>query len=215
MKYVYSFGGSKAEGSAEMKNLLGGKGANLAEMTNIGIPVPPGFTISTEACVYFLEHDQSLPDGLEAEVEEHIKSVEDALGVTYGDSDNPLLFSVRSGARSSMPGMMDTVLNLGMNDDSIIGFAKKTGNERGAWDSYRRFMYMYGNVVLNVKSSNFEDLIQEMKDNRGVEGDTDLTIDDLKELTEQYKQLVETETGNTFPADTDAQLGVGILPVFK
>jgi len=215
MKYVYSFGGSKAEGSSDMKNLLGGKGANLAEMTNIGIPVPPGFTISTEACVYFLEHENRLPDGLEEEVEGHIKSVEEILGIKYGDPENPLLFSVRSGARQSMPGMMDTVLNLGMNKESLAGFAKKTGNERAAWDSYRRFMYMYGNVVLGVASSNFEDLIEEMKNARGFQADTDLTIDDLKELSKKYSKIVESDTGNPFPEDPMIQLWGGILAVFK
>ena len=215
MKYVYSFGGSKAEGSSDMKNLLGGKGANLAEMTNIGIPVPPGFTISTEACVYFLEHEYTLPDGLEEEVEEHIKSVEEILGLKYGDPENPLLFSVRSGARSSMPGMMDTVLNLGMNKETLIGFAKKTGNERTAWDSYRRFMYMYGNVVLGVDSSKFEDLIEQMKKARGFKADTDLTIDDLKELSGKYGKMVESDTGGPFPEDPKAQLWGGILAVFN
>ena len=215
MKYVYSFGGGEAEGAADMKNLLGGKGANLAEMSNIGIPVPPGFTLTTEACVYFMEHDQTLPDGLEEEVAEHLNKVENSLGLVYGDPENPLLFSVRSGSRQSMPGMMDSVLNLGLNDKTLEGFVKKSGNERAAWDSFRRFIYMYGNVVLGVDSSKFEALIEEMKKERGVESDSDLSVDDLKTLTDKYKNLVEAGTGNPFPDDPHEQLWGGINAVFK
>ena len=215
MKYVYSFGGGEAEGAADMKNLLGGKGANLAEMSNIGIPVPPGFTLTTEACVYFMEHDQTLPDGLEDEVAEHLNKVENSLGLVYGDPENPLLFSVRSGARQSMPGMMDSVLNLGLNDKTLEGFIKKSGNERAAWDSFRRFIYMYGNVVLGVDSSKFEALIEEMKKDRGVDSDSDLSVEDLKTLTDKYKNLVEAGTGNPFPDDPHEQLWGGILAVFK
>ncbi|MCH8287519.1 MAG: pyruvate, phosphate dikinase [Candidatus Marinimicrobia bacterium] len=215
MKYVYSFGGGEAEGAADMKNLLGGKGANLAEMSNIGIPVPPGFTLTTEACVYFMEHDQTLPDGLEDEVAEHLNKVENSLGLVYGDPENPLLFSVRSGARQSMPGMMDSVLNLGLNDKTLEGFIKKSGNERAAWDSFRRFIYMYGNVVLGVDSSKFEALIEEMKKDRGVDSDSDLSVEDLKTLTDKYKNLVEAGTGNPFPDDPLEQLWGGILAVFK
>ncbi|MCH7495164.1 MAG: pyruvate, phosphate dikinase [Candidatus Marinimicrobia bacterium] len=215
MKYVYSFGGGEAEGAADMKNLLGGKGANLAEMSNIGIPVPPGFTLTTEACVYFMEHDQTLPDGLEEEVAEHLNKVENSLGLVYGDPENPLLFSVRSGSRQSMPGMMDSVLNLGLNDKTLEGFVKKSGNERAAWDSFRRFIYMYGNVVLGVDSSKFEALIEEMKKDRGVDSDSDLSVEDLKTLTDKYKNLVEAGTGNPFPDDPLEQLWGGILAVFK
>jgi len=215
MKYVYSFGDGKAEGASDMRNLLGGKGANLAEMSNLGIPVPPGFTLSTEACVYFMEHEESLPDGLDSEVQEHLKKVEEILGAKYGDTDNPLLLSVRSGSRKSMPGMMDTVLNLGMNKSTLAGFAKKTGNERTAWDSFRRFLYMYGNVVLGVDSSKFEHLIDKMKNDRGTNADTDLSADDLKELAESYRQVIKSETGSQFPEDPMEQLRGAINAVFK
>ena len=215
MKYVYSFGGGKAEGASEMKNLLGGKGANLAEMSNLGIPVPPGFTLTTEACVYFMEHDESLPDGFETEVLEHLNKVEEIMDTKYGDADNPLLLSVRSGARQSMPGMMDTVLNLGMNESTLAGLAKNTGNERTAWDSFRRFLYMYGNVVLGVESSKFEDLIDKMKNDRGFKADTDLTTDDLKKLADSYRELINTDTGSPFPEDPMEQLRGSINAVFK
>ena len=215
MKFVYSFGGGKAEGTSKLKNLLGGKGANLAEMSNLGIPVPPGFTLSTEACVYFMEHDGSLPEGFDSEVQEHLKKVEEIIGAIYGDSDNPLLLSVRSGARQSMPGMMDTVLNLGMNEATLTGLAKKTGNERTAWDSFRRFLYMYGNVVLGVDSGKFEHLIDKMKNDRGTDQDTDLTSDDLEELADSYRQLIKTDTGSPFPEDPMDQLWGAINAVFK
>jgi len=149
-KYVYYFGEGKTEGSAEMKNLLGGKGANLAEMSNLGIPVPPGFTISTDVCTYYYKHGDTYPDGLEDQVNEALKKVEDVMGQDFGDEDDPLLFSVRSGARVSMPGMMDTVLNLGLNDETVKGLAK-LADERFAWDSYRRFVSMFGDVVLGIR----------------------------------------------------------------
>ncbi|HLW22145.1 MAG TPA: PEP/pyruvate-binding domain-containing protein, partial [Sphaerochaetaceae bacterium] len=155
-KYVYFFGEGKAEGAASMKELLGGKGANLADMTSIGLPVPPGFTISTEACAYYSTHDSSYPEGLREEVLEHLAHLEKVMGAKLGDSENPLLVSVRSGAAQSMPGMMDTVLNLGMNPDSAKALAKKTNNERFAWDSYRRFMQMFGDVVMGVPHHEFE-----------------------------------------------------------
>ncbi len=213
-KYVYFFGGGKAEGSAEMRNLLGGKGANLAEMTNIGIPVPPGFTISTEACIEFYENDRQWPEGLEDEVKAHLARLEEVMGTKFGDPENPLLLSVRSGARVSMPGMMDTVLNLGMNDQTVQGLIAKTGNERFAYDCYRRFVQMYGDVVLGVDFNLFEALIQEVKDRKGVELDVDLEASDWKELVGKFKALVKEKTGKDFPDNPMEQLYGSINAVF-
>ncbi|NLN16769.1 MAG: pyruvate, phosphate dikinase [Firmicutes bacterium] len=213
-KYVYFFGGGKAEGSAEMRNLLGGKGANLAEMTNIGIPVPPGFTISTEACIEFYENDRQWPEGLEDEVKAHLARLEEVMGTKFGDPENPLLLSVRSGARVSMPGMMDTVLNLGMNDQTVQGLIAKTGNERFAYDCYRRFVQMYGDVVLGVDFDLFEALIQEVKDRKGVELDVDLEASDWKELVGKFKALVKEKTGKDFPDNPMEQLYGSINAVF-
>jgi pyruvate,orthophosphate dikinase len=213
-KYVYFFGGGKAEGSAEMRNLLGGKGANLAEMTNIGIPVPPGFTISTEACIEFYENDRQWPEGLEDEVKAHLARLDEVMGTKFGDPENPLLLSVRSGARVSMPGMMDTVLNLGMNDQTVQGLIAKTGNERFAYDCYRRFVQMYGDVVLGVDFDLFEALIQEVKDRKGVELDVDLEASDWKELVGKFKALVKEKTGKDFPDNPMEQLYGSINAVF-
>src|SRR5947208_11080588 len=178
-KYVYFFGGGKAEGRADMKDLLGGKGANLAEMTNIGLPVPAGFTITTEVCTYYYEHDKTYPPELKAEVLEAMKKTEGVMGAKFGDAKNPLLVSCRSGARVSMPGMMDTVLNIGLNEATLKGLIAKTGNERFGWDSYRRFVQMYGDVVLGLKPEKkkddpFEKLLEGLKHELHVEEDTDL-----------------------------------------
>jgi len=197
-----------------MRNLLGGKGANLAEMTNLGIPVPPGFTISTEACIEYYENDRQWPEGLEGEVKANLARLEEVMGAKFGDPENPLLLSVRSGARVSMPGMMDTVLNLGINDRTVQGLIAKSGNERFAYDSYRRFVQMYGDVVLGVDHDLFEALIQETKDRKGVQLDMDLDADDWKELVAKFKALVKEKTGKDFPEDPIEQLYGSINAVF-
>src|SRR5512147_2439961 len=199
-KYVYFFGNGKADGNAEMKNLLGGKGANLAEMTSIGLPVPPGFTISTEVCTEFYKNDSQYPTGLKAEVETHLRKVEELMGRKFGDAKNPLLVSVRSGARASMPGMMDTILNLGLNDTVAEGLVKKTNNPRFVYDSYRRFVQMYGDVVLGLKPVHkdeidpFEVIIEEKKRQRGVHLDTELNADDMKDLVGKFKAAIKEKT---------------------
>ncbi|MCR4427256.1 MAG: pyruvate, phosphate dikinase, partial [Firmicutes bacterium] len=213
-KYVYFFGGDKAEGTGHMKNLLGGKGAGLAEMVNLGIPVPPGFTITTEACTEYYANSQQWAAGLEEEIDEHLARVESLMGAKFGDAENPLLFSVRSGARVSMPGMMDTILNLGLNDITVQGLIKKSGNPRFAYDSYRRFIHMYSDVVLGVEHEEFEHTIAEMKQARGVRLDTELTAEDLRELVARYKQIVLDKTGKPFPDDPREQLRGAINAVF-
>lgn len=213
-KYVYSFGDGAAEGKGSMKELLGGKGANLAEMCSLGLPVPPGFTISTEVCVYYYKNGKKIDAGLREQVTEALLQVEKKAGAKFGDASNPLLVSVRSGARASMPGMMDTILNLGLNEKTVAALAKKTGNERFAYDSYRRFIQMYSDVVMNLDHYHFEQMLQEMKDERGVDLDTQLTADDLKKLVEQYKETVQSETGSPFPEDVHEQLWGAILAVF-
>ena len=213
-KYVYFFGNKKADGRADMKNLLGGKGANLAEMTNLGIPVPPGFTITTEVCTYYYDNNRKYPRELESEVKKNVKKVEELVGMQFASVENPLLFSVRSGARASMPGMMDTVLNLGLNDSTVQGFIKRTNNERLGYDSYRRFVQMYSNVVLGLKSENFEHIMHEMKEKKGTKFDTDLTAADLKELVSKYKALVKEKLGKAFPDDPWDQLWGAIGAVF-
>src|SRR5882724_5368545 len=203
-KYVYFFGGGKAEGRTDMKNLLGGKGANLAEMTNIGLPVPAGFTLTTEVCNYYT-NSHKYPPELKAEVEAALKKTEAAMGAKFGDAKNPLLVSCRSGARVSMPGMMDTVLNIGLNEATLKGLIDKTGNERFAWDSYRRFVQMYGDVVLDLKPQSkeekdpFEEIMHALKHERRVENDTDLNVNDLKELVKRFKAAVKTKKGKDFP----------------
>ena len=221
LKRVYTFGNGQAEGKTEMKNLLGGKGANLAEMNLIGVPVPAGFTITTEVCTEWNEIGaEETIKLLKDEVEAGVKNCEEIMGAKFGDNTNPLLLSVRSGARVSMPGMMDTVLNLGMNDDAVEGLAKKSGNERFAWDSYRRFVQMYGDVVLDMKPKTkedidpFEEIIEEMKEAKGVENDTELTADDLKVLVEKFKKAVKEVTGRDFPSDPWEQLWGAIGAVF-
>ncbi len=212
-KYVYFFGNGKAEGKANMKDLLGGKGANLAEMSSIGIPVPPGFTISTEVCEYYYSHGKKKPLELEKEVEKNIKKLEKAMGAKLGDKDNPLLVSVRSGAAVSMPGMMDTILNLGLNDETVEGLAKKTNNERMAWDSYRRFINMFGDVCMGVAHEHFENELTRIKEKYGRKQDTELTVDELKEVVEAYKKVYREHVGKDFPKDAREQLNYAINAV--
>lgn len=220
-KNVYFFGGGKADGNAGMRNLLGGKGANLAEMANIGIPVPPGFTISTEVCRHFYQNESSYPEGFEEEVSEKLKMIEDLMSSKFGDPSNPLLLSIRSGARVSMPGMMDTVLNLGLNDDTVIGIAEKSGDERFAWDCYRRFVQMYGDVVLSMKPEDkddidpFEEVLIGKKKEAKVENDVDLGVEDLKDLVFKYKELIREKTGARFPDDPKEQLWHAVGAVFN
>jgi pyruvate, orthophosphate dikinase len=213
-KWVYSFGGGSAEGKSEMRNLLGGKGANLAEMSSLGLPVPPGFTITTEVCTHYTSHDDSYPDSLKSEVDQALAQVEKIIDMKFGDADNPLLVSVRSGARASMPGMMDTVLNLGLNDETVVGLAKASGDERFAYDSYRRFIQMYGDVVMGVEHYHFEDILADHKDDKGVALDTDLGAEDLKVIAQQFAAKVEAELGKPFPQDPHDQLWGAISAVF-
>lgn len=212
-KYVYFFANGKADGNAKMKNILGGKGANLAEMTNLGIPVPPGFTISAEVCDYYYKHGKTYPEELKAQVEEAMKKLEEATGKKFGDPSNPLLVSVRSGAAISMPGMMDTILNLGLNDETVKGLADATNNERFAYDAYRRFIQMFGDVVLKIPHEEFEKRLQKIKDEKGVKLDTELDAKDLKKLVEAYKELYK-ENGKEFPQDPEKQLWLAIDAVF-
>ena len=213
-KYVYFFGNGKAEGKANMKESLGGKGANLAEMTNIGVPVPPGFTISTLVCDYYYKHGKKYPSGLDKEIDANVKKLEKAMGANLGDSKNPLLVSVRSGAAQSMPGMMDTVLNLGLNDTTVAGLALKTGNERMAWDSYRRFINMFGDVVMGVAHEHFEDKLSAVKKKYKAALDTDLTTDQLKEVVEEYKKVYKKNVKKPFPTNAREQLKLSINAVF-
>jgi pyruvate,orthophosphate dikinase len=213
-KNVFFFGGGKAEGDAGMKTILGGKGANLAEMTNLGIPVPPGFTISTEVCAAYYENQESYPSGLEEEVLEHLYNLEGIMGKKLGDKDDPLLVSVRSGAAVSMPGMMDTILNLGINDEAVRGLAAKTGNPRFAWDAYRRFIQMYGDVVLEVPSDAFEDALEGIKKAKKVSLDTDLDAGDLEKLVGEYKRIVKKYTKTDFPQRPLDQLWGAVNAVF-
>ncbi|NMD08998.1 MAG: pyruvate, phosphate dikinase [Phyllobacteriaceae bacterium] len=221
-KHVYVFGSSRTDGAASMKNLLGGKGANLAEMSCLGLPVPPGFTISTEACTVYTEHGKDAALKLiEDEVRHGVRFVEVEMGKTFGNASDPLLLSVRSGARASMPGMMDTILNLGLNDQVVEGLARRAGNERFAWDSYRRFIQMYGDVVMGLKPLSKEDhdpfelIIDMIKDKRGVKLDTDLTASDLKELVTRFKALIRARIGHDFPTDPWEQLWGSVAAVFE
>jgi pyruvate, orthophosphate dikinase len=209
-KYVYFFG----EGKREMKKLLGGKGANLSEMTNIGLPVPPGFTISTEVCNLYYDLGKRRPEGLDQQIEENLKKLEEKMGIEFGDKENPLLVSVRSGAAISMPGMMDSVLNLGLNDKTVEGLIAKTGNERFGWDAYRRFVHMFGDVVMGVEHGKFEEAISAKKESKGVKFDTDLTARDLKELVDDYKKIIFDARGKSFPEDPREQLNMSIDAVF-
>jgi len=212
--WVYRFGGEATDGSADMKNLLGGKGANLAEMASLGLPVPPGFTIPTSMCTYYYENGETYPDSLAGEVTDAIGHIEASVGARFGDATNPLLVSVRSGARVSMPGMMDTVLNLGLNDDTVVGLAKRSGDDRFAWDSYRRFIQMYSDVVLGVDHYHFEELIEIHKEERGLFEDTELGADDWKQLAATFKAKTEEELGAPFPQDVQDQLWGAISAVF-
>lgn len=220
-KKVYFFGGKKADGDSTMRNLLGGKGANLAEMVNIGVPVPPGFTITTEVCtLYNAKGRDFVVENIKAEVEENMRRVEKEMGAKFGDKDSPLLMSVRSGARASMPGMMDTVLNLGLNEATLQGLVKKTGNEWFVWDSYRRFVQMYGDVVLDMKPKTkedhdpFDEIMDHLKEEKGAKTDQDLTTDDLKELVKRFKKAVKDVTGKDFPENPWEQLWGSVMAVF-
>jgi pyruvate,orthophosphate dikinase len=219
-KYVYFFGGGKADGRADMKDLLGGKGANLAEMTNIGLPVPAGFTLTTEVCTYYYANQRTYPPQLKAEVEAALNKTETVMNAKFGDPRNPLLVSCRSGARESMPGMMDTVLNIGLNEATLRGLIEKTGNERFAWDSYRRFVQMYGDVVFGLKPQTkaeidpFEKILDEVKHAKGVKQDTELTTTDLQDLVKRFKKAVKERTGQDFPEDPHEQMWQAIGAVF-
>ncbi|MBF1082038.1 MAG: pyruvate, phosphate dikinase, partial [Prevotellaceae bacterium] len=220
-KRVYTFGNGKAEGRADMRNLLGGKGANLAEMNLIGVPVPPGFTITTDVCnEYFEKGKDDVVALLRSEVENSIRHIESLIGLKFGDAANPLLLSVRSGARASMPGMMDTILNLGLNDKVVEGLVKKTGNERFAYDSYRRFVQMYGDVVLGMKPVNkedidpFEAIIEKVKAQRGIVLDNEMSVDELKQLVKLFKTAIKEQTGADFPENPVDQLWGAICAVF-
>ena len=214
-KYIYAFAGEKTDGKADMKNLLGGKGANLAEMASLGIDVPPGFTISTDACVYYLKNKNKIPPKLWNEVLAQLADLEKTIEKKFGDSNDPLLVSVRSGARVSMPGMMDTVLNLGLNQSSVLGLAKKTQNEWFAFDTYRRFISMFGNVVLNISGESFESILEKEKLKRGIKFDTDFSVRDLKAIVKKFKALVLRETKKNFPDDPMKQLRMAVEAVFS
>lgn len=214
-QWVYSFGDGKADGRADMKNLLGGKGANLAEMTNLGLPVPPGFTITTEVCTVFYANNKNYPPELEAQVDAALAQLEKRMGKKFGDKANPLLVSVRSGARASMPGMMDTILNLGLNDQTIEGLKTQSGDVRFAYDSYRRFIQMFSNVVLNVDHHNFEEVLEDHKHTKGYKQDTDMTAEDWQSVIGDYKKVVQQKTGKPFPQDAQEQLWGAIGAVFS
>jgi len=214
MKHVYYFGKKGTEGRKDMKDILGGKGANLAEMANIGVPVPPGFTLTTETCAEYYENEEKISDAAKAEIEENLAKLEEEMDAKLGDAENPLLLSVRSGAAVSMPGMMDTILNLGLNDESVQGLIKKSGNERFAWDSYRRLIQMFGDVVMGVEHHDFEEILDKAKETKGVQFDTELDAEDLKGLVEEYKALVQEKAGRPFPTDVKEQLMMAVDAVF-
>ncbi len=213
-KYVYFFGNGKADGTGKMKDLLGGKGAGLAEMTRIGIPVPPGFTISTEVCQIFYENKRKLPSTIVREIDENLAKLEKITGKKFGSTNDPLLVSVRSGAKFSMPGMMDTILNLGLNDTSVEGLTLSTNNPRFAWDAYRRFIQMFGDVVLKIDKEKFEQILEKVKNKYGVKQDIELGVEALKEIVSEYKKLVKEITGKEFPQDPRTQLYMAINAVF-
>ncbi|HEY4490645.1 MAG TPA: PEP/pyruvate-binding domain-containing protein, partial [Acidobacteriota bacterium] len=214
-KYIYFFGEGKAEGTGKMKDLLGGKGAGIAEMTNLGINVPPGFTITTQVCNLFNENGGKVPGFVVSDQKNYLNRLEQTLGRKLGDADNPLLVSVRSGAKFSMPGMMDTVLNLGLNDATVEGMAKRTGDRRFAFDSYRRFIQMFGNVVLGIPKDKFEGELTALKQRKGYRYDTEMKAEDWQQLISQYKKVVETETGHAFPQDPHQQLDMARDAVFR
>ena len=209
-KLVYDF----TEGNKDLKDLLGGKGANLAEMTNLGLPVPPGFIITTDACRYYLQNG-SVPDGLAPEVSEHLRQLEEKMGRRLGDHTDPLLVSVRSGAKFSMPGMMETVLNIGLSDESVHGLAKQAGSERFAWDSYRRLIQMFGKTVLGIEGEDFEHAIDAAKKAKGTKNDLDLDAGDLRGIVDSFKEIVRKHTGHDFPQDPREQMDLAIRAVFE
>ncbi len=213
-KFVYFFGPQGSEGNASMKNTLGGKGANLAEMCNMQIPVPAGFTIATDMCTVYYKNEKNYPPELAEQVDENLAKIEAVMGKKFGDPQNPLLLSVRSGARASMPGMMDTILNLGLNENTLNGLIKKESDTRFAWDSLRRFMQMYGNVVMGIKGDHFEHAITGLKEKYGIKNDLEMTVENLKELVESYKVIVKEQTGKEFPTDPKEQLWGAIDAVF-
>ena len=208
-KFVYDF----TEGNKDLKDLLGGKGANLAEMTNIGLPVPPGFTITTDTCRYYLANGRT-PEGLDSEVAAHLEALEQAMGRKLGDPGDPLLVSVRSGAKFSMPGMMETVLNIGLSDESVLGLAKQAGNERFAWDAYRRLIQMFGKTVLGIDGEHFEEALDSAKQAKGLTSDTQLTAEDLKAVTITFKDIVAKYAQRDFPQDPREQMDLAIRAVF-
>ena len=210
-KFVYDF----SEGNGSMRELLGGKGANLAEMSNLGMPVPQGFTVTTEACTQYYNDGRAIAPEIEAEIMEHLAKLEEKTGKKFGDTSNPLLVSVRSGARASMPGMMDTILNLGLNDVAVEGFAAKTGNPRFAYDSYRRFIQMFSDVVMELSKKRFEEIIDDLKDKKGVKQDVELDADDMKELVVRFKEFYKNEKGEDFPQDPKVQLMEAVKAVFR
>ncbi|MEG2315664.1 MAG: PEP/pyruvate-binding domain-containing protein, partial [Clostridia bacterium] len=210
-KYAYLF----KEGNADMRNLLGGKGANLAEMTNIGLPVPQGFTVTTEACIRYYEDNQTIGDDIMQQINDALAQTEEICGKKFGDMEKPFLVSVRSGARASMPGMMDTILNLGLTDVAVQGLAKQTGNERFAYDSYRRFIQMFSDVVMEIEKKLFENALGEVKAAKGAKFDTDLTADDLKEVVAKFKAIYLAQKGEAFPQDPKVQLIESIKAVFR
>ncbi|MCL2539620.1 MAG: pyruvate, phosphate dikinase, partial [Oscillospiraceae bacterium] len=210
-KYVYLF----CEGNGKMRNLLGGKGANLAEMTVLGMPVPQGFTITTEACTRYYDDGEQIADDIQSEIQEYLEKMEGITEKKFGDAKNPLLVSVRSGSRASMPGMMDTILNLGINDIVVEGVAELTGNIRFAYDSYRRFIQMFSDVVMELSKKNFEEIIDEMKEKKGVQHDTELDADDLKEMVIIFKEFYKKNIGADFPQDPRVQLMEAVKAVFR
>ena len=213
-KWIYSFGNGSAEGNTSMRDLLGGKGANLAEMSAMNLPVPPGFTITTSVCTHYYNHEKTYPKSLKAQVHKAIDTISEQVGRTFGTSEYPLLLSVRSGSRASMPGMMDTVLNLGLNDASVEILADHTGDHRFAYDSYRRFIQMYSDVVLNVDHDLFEEIIDDIKAKTGKKRDTNLSAEEWKQIVDRFKQLIEKETGSAFPQDPHKQIWGAISAVF-
>ncbi len=210
-KWVYLF----KEGNAEMRNLLGGKGANLAEMTGLGLPIPQGFTVTTEACTDYYNNGKQISEEIKEQIFTALAQLEELQGKTFGDTEDPLLVSVRSGARASMPGMMDTILNLGLNDEAVEGFARKTGNPRFAYDSYRRFIQMFSDVVMEMSKTFFEGILDEIKEAKGAKFDTDLTADDLKEVIARYKAIYKEKMGEDFPQDPKVQLMEAVKAVFR
>jgi len=214
-KFIYFFAAGQTDGNAGMKNTLGGKGANLAEMTALGLPVPPGFTISTECCQAFYDNSGELPKEVVSGVEEAMSRLEKIAGKKFASQTSPLLVSVRSGARASMPGMMDTILNLGLNDQTVTALAKASGNERFAWDAYRRFLQMYSNVVMGMNGSILDVILEDLKHDKKIKNDTDISVEDLKALVAKYKKEITQHTGRTFPSDPKEQLFGAISAVFR